>query len=241
MSETLRVDDLTLALRRSERRKTLGITVERDGSLVVSAPTAAPQPDIEAFVRQKQFWIYTKLAEKEILRGSGLPPREFVNGEGFLYLGRSYRLLLVDGDDETPPLQLKQSRFHLRRDALPRAAQHFVDWYRSRGQTWIERRVARWADRLAVEPAAVVVRDLGYRWGSCSADGVLYFHWRAACLPPRFVDYVLVHELAHLHESHHSEEYWRRVARAMPDYAERKRWLAENGRFYALEFREGRG
>ena len=124
----------------------------------------------------------------------------------------------------------------MHRDALPQAAEHFIEWYRSRGQAWLQQRVARLAARLVVEPGEVIVRDLGFRWGSCGKEGDLYFHWRIACLPPRFIDYVVVHELAHLHEAHHNDDYWRRVARAMPDYGERKRWLAENGRLYALEF-----
>jgi predicted metal-dependent hydrolase len=66
----------------------------------------------------------------------------------------------------------------------------------------------------------VTVQDLGYRWGSCGKGGRLYFHWRTILLPPRIVDYVVVHELVHLLEPHHTPEFWQRVERAMPDYAE---------------------
>ena len=95
MTATLTVDDLELAVRWSERRKTLGLTVDRGGELIVSAPPGTALGILEAFVREKRFWLYTKLAEKEALRPT-VTTREFVTGEGFPYLGRRYRLLLVD-------------------------------------------------------------------------------------------------------------------------------------------------
>ena len=89
-------------------------------------------------------------------------------------------------------------------------------------QPWLERRVRGFAPRLDVGVAGVRVLDLGFRWGSCGAGGALNFHWAVILLPPRIVDYVIVHELAHLHERHHTPAFWRRVERAMPDYERRK-------------------
>jgi hypothetical protein len=76
------------------------------------------------------------------------------------------------------------------------------------------------------------VLDLGFRWGSCSPGGALNFHWATLLLPSSVVDYVVVHELVHLHESHHTPEFWRRVERAMPDYERRQKWLAKHGGSY---------
>ena len=82
---------------------------------------------------------------------------------------------------------------------------------------------------MEVDPAGVRVQDLGYRWGSCGKGGWLYFHWKTILLPARIAEYVVVHEMAHLHEPHHTPEFWRRVERAMPDYEVRKIWLSEHG------------
>jgi predicted metal-dependent hydrolase len=65
--------------------------------------------------------------------------------------------------------------------------------------------------------------------GVVRRDWAGQFHWRTILLPPRAIDYVIVHELVHLIEPHHGAEFWRRVERALPDYELRKRWLAENG------------
>jgi len=69
--------------------------------------------------------------------------------------------------------------------------------------------------------------DLGYRWGSCGKGQLLCFHWKTILLPARVAEYVVVHEMAHLHEPHHTPEFWRRVERAMPAFERRKLWLAE--------------
>ena len=228
---TLVVDGLTYELRRSPRRTTIGITVDRDGSLILSAPEDCPTQTIEETARKRQLWVHKKLAEKSLLFRPN-PPKEYVTGEGFYYLDRSYRLLLVDTpehDTAVPALRLRRGRFELRRDERCRAGQYFVKWYVRNGQPWIRRRVDLLADRIGAAPASVNVRALGYRWGSCGTRRNLNIHWRTVCLPPRMVEYVVVHELVHLIEPHHGKDFWRRVERVIPDFDDRKRWLAEIG------------
>lgn len=232
MSQTILIDDLTILIQYSDERKSLGLTLERDGSLVVAAPTGSSLARIEQFARQKQFWIYTKLAEKETLGGPEPRVREFVNGEGFFYLGRSYQLRIVTNSAQSMPLRLWHGRFRLREDAVAQAEKHFTEWYTTHGKPWISSRVDVYAKRVGVQPMAVEVMDLGYRWGSCSPSGKLNFHWRTVCLPSRMIEYVVVHELVHLFEPNHGETFWERVRWAMPDYEERGRWLAQEGAKY---------
>ena len=126
------------------------------------------------------------------------------------------------------PLKLEHGRFKMRRDAVSEGRAHMLRWYHAHAQPWLRRRVERWQGRVGVTPSDVVVQDLGYRWGSCGKGERLYFHWRAILLPPRIVEYVVAHELVHLDEPHHTPEFWSRLERAMPDFPQRKRWLAEN-------------
>ncbi|WP_186023186.1 M48 family metallopeptidase [Burkholderia gladioli] len=220
------VGDLQFIVRRSVRRRTMQITVERTGELVLCAPPDVDDAHLREFVAEKRFWIYTKLAEKDRLKRS-VPRKEFVGGEGFLYLGRSHRLKLVDEQDV--PLKLVNGRFALRRDALAAAREHFIRWYSERAKAWLAVKVAEYQSRMEVAPAGVKVQDLGYRWGSCGKGDWLYFHWKSILLPARIAEYVVVHEIAHLHEPHHTPAFWLRVERAMPDFAQRKAWLAEHG------------
>jgi predicted metal-dependent hydrolase len=154
-------------------------------------------------------------------------PKQYVNGEGFPYLGRNYRLLLVN--DQPVPVKLERGRFKMLRSLAPQGRDHMVRWYQVHAAPWLEDRVERFAARVEVQPSGLEVRDLGYRWGSCGRSEKLYFHWRSILLPPPVVEYIVVHELVHLLEPHHTPGFWLRVERAMPDFARRKQWLAEQG------------
>jgi predicted metal-dependent hydrolase len=224
--ESLTVDDLTFEVRRSPRRRSLEIILDRGGELLIAAPPEAGRDQLEGFVREKRFWLYTKIAEKEA-RHHPFDAKEFVSGEGFPYLGRSYRLLLVEEQDV--PLKLAVGRFRLLRSLALEGREHFVRWYTEHARIWLRQRVKGWASRMGVGPDGIEVRDLGFRWGSCGKAGNVNFHWATILLPPSLVDYVIVHELAHLIEPNHTPEFWRRVARALPEYERRKSWLAEHG------------
>ncbi len=231
MSELLTVGDLSFELRRSDKRKTIGITVERNGSLIVTAPLDCPLDTIKAVAEEKRPWVYIKLAEKEMLSRPARA-KEFITGENFFYLGRSYRLLLFESAEplgKVPPLRLYEGRFMLRKDEVERASLHFTNWYTQHGVAWLERRAELFTDRVGVKQGKVGVLDLGYRWGSCGAGGSLNFHWRTILLPPKIIEYIVVHELVHLLEPHHNQDFWKRLKRAMPDQSARKLWLAENG------------
>lgn len=231
MSNKIIIEDLTFELRRSEKRTTIGITIGRTGELVLSAPSDCPQELVEHVAREKYGWISTRLAQKEMLFRQP-PAKEFIDGEGFYYLGRSYRLRLVEGsvtETETPPLHLHKDRFLLRQDEAGRGEEHFIKWYSTQGQEWLQQRINTFVYLVDARPRGIKVQPLGYRWGSCSHTDILYFHWRTMLLPSPIIDYIIVHELVHLHEHRHNHPFWERVERAMPDYAARKRWLAENG------------
>lgn len=239
MNETITVGELTFTICRSAKRSTVGLTVERDGSLRLHAPLDCPVEQIEQVATAKQLWVHTKLAEKRLL-AQPIVKKLFVTGEGFPFLGRSYRLRLIDlpqsakSKTANSVLRLHQGRFLLWREEQPRARKHFIAWYTLRARSRIIQCTERLVQRLEVTPQAVDVRDLGFRWGSCSQNGKLYFHWRTILLPPRIIEYIVTHELIHIHEPHHDRAFWQRVERALPDYNVRKQWLAERGGSFGL-------
>ncbi|WP_319531964.1 SprT family zinc-dependent metalloprotease [uncultured Cohaesibacter sp.] len=220
------VDDLVFAVQRSDRRKTIQITVERTGDLSVTAPTQVADQDLVDFIEEKLLWIHTKIQEKARLQ-QRTPVKEFVEGEGFLYLGKSYRLKLVER--QLVDLSLKNGRFCLRKPSVNRGRDIFVSWYIRRAQQWFEKQVSENASRMSVKIKEVKVQDLGYRWGSYGSDGRILFHWKAILLPPRIAQYVVIHELAHAHHPDHSADFWIKVEQHLPDWRWRKAWLAENG------------
>lgn len=222
----MRVGDLHFQVRESANRVTVGITVDRDGSLYLHAPSGIAPDALAAWARTKRMWVYRKLAEKDLLL-SVRPHKEFVTGEGFHYLGRSHRLLLADTDT----VRMDRGRLLLPHGHTRPgdAATALIGWYRTRGRHWLPERLTPWTRRMAVTPTGLEVRDLGYRWGSLSATGRLNIHWATLQLPPTLIDYVLVHELAHIAHKHHTPAFWATVERAMPDYDHRKDQLVTAG------------
>jgi predicted metal-dependent hydrolase len=213
--ESLAVDDLVFAVGWSRRRRTIGISVAREGELRVLAPVGAPARKLESAVRAKLPWVRRKLDELEAL-GPRPPRPRFVDGERLPYLGRTYRLVLVDaGELPGAPLALRRGRFELARGLDGEARAAVVRWYTERARARLGARVAHYAPLVGATPAGVVVRDLGTRrWGVCDArTRVVTFHWELVLQPPEIADYVVVHELAHLLVAGHGPQFWRYVER----------------------------
>lgn len=227
--DTIDVGDLHFSVAPPTGRKALEIVVDRDASLVLKAPDNASPADAERFVASKRSWIYRKLAEKDALIG---PPitKQFVDGEGFAYLGRSFRLTL---DASVDTVRLDRGRFVMSPASAVAGSAAMRQWYVRTGTPWLRRRVAPWAARMGFRDVEVVVSDLGYRWGSARPlhdDDRINIHWVTLQLPPSLIDYVLVHELAHLTQPNHTPDYWALVARAMPGYEAQKTALSSIGK-----------
>ena len=223
------VGDLQLVIAPPIDRKTIEIVVERDASLILKAPPAVTIEQATQFVTTKRPWVYRKLAEKDALIG---PPvaKQFVEGEGFAYLGRSYRLTLTP---HTPDVRLNRGRFHLGVAKADQGADAMRRWYTKVGSKWLQRRIRPWAARLGEPTVTVKVRDLGYRWGSARPTKNpqhINIHWATLQLPPTLIDYILVHELAHLHETNHTPQFWTIVERLIPGYQTQKTTLAAVGK-----------
>lgn len=227
LPERWEVDGLTFAVVPRPGRSTLEITVERDASLSLKVPQQATQTQVEAFVAAKRGWIFRKLAEKDALFHPAVV-KQLISGEGFSYLGRSHRLLIVDDLDVA--IKLGRGRLCARRAELARDGVAVIRrWYQSTGALWLARRVGPWTGRMGVGDVTVEVAGLGYRWGSVGQAGRVNVHWATLQLPPALIDYVLVHELAHLEETNHTPRFWQLVGQALPDFEQRKDALARRG------------
>jgi predicted metal-dependent hydrolase len=225
----LTIADLDFAVRQSEHRRTVGITVDRDGSLLLHAPSGIQADALAAWAWSKRGWVFRKLAEKHLLLPAS-PDKEFVSGEGFDYLGRHYRLQLTD---DLPGTDVKLERGRLRMPRVTadegRGRTAVIRWYRHRAVAWLPRRIGSWAERMGLHPGVLDVRDLGYRWGSLGKDNRLNIHWAAIQLPVSLIDYIIVHELAHVGQPSHTPAFWDTVQRALPDSDQRRRRLATTG------------
>ncbi|MBK1686845.1 M48 family metallopeptidase [Rubrivivax gelatinosus] len=226
-----KVKDIEYRLLPGTARQTTDIVIERDGCVTVRPPARMTPEQVDETVLSRRHWIYRNLAEWRDLNATRVL-REWVNGESFLYLGSAYRLLLVMEQDA--PLKLKDGRFCLLRSVVEQggktAAQDaFRDFYVARGLARLALRVEHFAPRVGVQPGPLQVKDLGYRWASSLPGGGLHFHWKCLMAPPKITDYIVVHELCHMHHRDHTDLFWNEVDKVMPDYRERKAWLRQRG------------
>jgi predicted metal-dependent hydrolase len=187
------IGGLDFAVRESEARRTVGITADRDGSLVLHAPAGSDPGKLAAWAWSKRGWVLRKLAEKHLLLPAS-PAKDFVTGEGFDYLGRHYRLQLTD-DPAGTDVKLERGRLRMPRTTADagEGKAGMVRWYRRCALAWLPPRISPWAQRMGLQPGGVDVRDLGYRWGSLSKDNHLNIHWAAMQLPVSLLDCVIVH------------------------------------------------
>lgn len=228
-TSTLELDGMTVPVEVGGNSRRAKLTIDRDGSLRLRAAADVEPLELEQFLASKRDWIYRKLAEKEALHHEPVT-KELVDGEGFLYLGRSYRLRIVRPEEGTDSsVRLQRGRLVLPQDRLHDGYRAITDWYERCGHAWLRPHVKDWAARLRVDPGHLEVADLGHKWGAATAGGRVRIHWATMQLRPPLVDYVLAHELAHLREPHHGPAFWQLLARVMPDYDDRKTELARTG------------
>ncbi|MDN5849191.1 MAG: M48 family metallopeptidase [Nitrococcus sp.] len=219
--------ELTYEIKRSAARKKVTITVERDRSVIVHAPANVSEEKLHQIVESRRLWIFEKLHHEQKYQPLPHPPgKELVSGESASYLGRAYRIELVDDDD--PRIRFA-NRFFIPRSHVGRQRQVLRQWYIDRAREKILPRARSHAKSLSVEFQQARIVDNRYRWGSCTAKDNVYFNWRLIKAPMFVIDYVVIHELAHLIEANHTPRFWSIVSAQTANMERARKWLRENG------------
>ncbi|MHB9029805.1 MAG: M48 family metallopeptidase [Candidatus Latescibacterota bacterium] len=228
--------DFPYTIVRSPRRKTIGITVSPDNTVTVRIPQRVDERFARKILEDKADWVRLKLAQnlnrKEMHR-----PKEYRDGEEFLYLGEKYLLEKITG---RKGVNLRDGRLcvgvpsGLNGNGRKTVAAHIHGWYRDQALDYLAERVLFFRDRLKVYPKTMRLKKLKSRWGSCSSRGNLNFNWLIIMAPPAVVDYVVVHELCHCLQQNHSPRFWALVESILPDYRDRRTWLRVNSGLFVV-------
>ena len=213
------------------RRHTIGFSVGVDG-LSVSAPTWAPLRDVEVALREKAGWIVRKLAEMRE-RGARLEAAriEWADGAVLPFFGQPLQVVLAPqhpygrGAVELQPAQASDGTARLlvglAHGAEPTRLRDLVQtWLMREARTNFTARLDRFAPQLGVQWRSLRLSSASTRWGSASADGSIRLNWRLVHMRQPIIDYVVVHELAHLRVMNHSPQFWGTVGAVMPNYAD---------------------
>ncbi len=225
--------DINYSVKRSPKRTKVTITVERDRKVVVHAPHRASDEAIARIVEAKRQWIYEKTRHSQKYTNRPHPPgKELVSGESALYLGRSYRIEIVD--KETEGIRLDQ-RFLIPASAGRDKEGVMREWYMAQAKERILPRVVKRAQELGVSFGRARIVDSRYRWGSCTVRNNINLNWRLIKAPMFVIDYVIVHELAHLLEPNHTPRFWNIVKTQVPNVDRARGWLMEHGQILEEE------
>jgi hypothetical protein len=223
------------------KRRTIGLSVGTEG-LSVRAPRWSTLGDVEAVLQEKAGWVLDKLAEaRERAERQASSRIRWADGAELPLLGEPVRLALDPAHGFSGRGGAFDAAARVLRVGLPRHASEAQ--IRDAAQAWLMRhartvftqRLDHFAPRLGVQWTRLSLSNADTRWGSASADGRIRLNWRLIHLSMDAIDYVVVHELSHLHHMDHSPRFWDVVASVMPDHAERRRALKDA----ALPFTEG--
>jgi predicted metal-dependent hydrolase len=187
----------------------------------VRSPLRLSLEKIHFFILKHQTWIEKKQAV--VQKNSYLiRPKQFVNGEEFLYLGKVFQLEIVDG---LKTIKIEANTIKFPQKFLPKAEQHLVKWYKLMAKEIITDRVEIYAEQMGLRFKAIRISSAKTRWGSCSGVNSLSFTWRLMRTPLEVIDYVVIHELAHIKIKNHSKYFWSYVKQILPNYQDYKKQL----------------
>jgi predicted metal-dependent hydrolase len=199
------------------------IDVDIHGVTVV-VPESEEVPPAE-LLKENAAWVTEKTRQYDAYREE-IPERHFEKGAVFPYLGEDHEIVIEKRSSssiETGKFRL--AKHHVEEKSIKRALETL---YRRKAGETFEERADHFAAEMSVEYEQMEIRRQRTRWGSCSTTGTLGLNWRLMMAPMEIIDYIVIHELAHLRVSDHTDSFWNLVAEYDPDYEDHARWLEEN-------------
>lgn len=210
-------------LKRSSKRRSIGLRID-DKGLTVSMPLRASEKWLHSVLQDKASWVVDKLTGWEA-RKIAIP--QWLDGQQIRLLGEPVTLCVVRHlFASSVQLSDKKLCVYLAEHEPDSAIEAQVTrWYQQQAEAFFQQRVAHFAEAMQVAPRQIKLSSARTQWGSCTTRGTVRLNWHLIKLSPRLIDYVVVHELAHLREMNHSAAFWRVVEAACPDYLQRRKEL----------------
>lgn len=211
--------------RSARRKRSVAINVEADGSIHVLAPMRTSQKWIESFVAERTKWISIRRAEIKLQHDA--TDTALTDGSMVSFLGQQHRLYLNQEikNDQTIPLTV-----HTPLDSPDH--NHEVElalrlWYKKQARTYFPERAEIWSQKMDLQPTRITVTSPNRQWGSCSHDNIIRLNWRLIVMPPKVIDYVIIHEIAHIKHKNHGKWFWGLVAKHEPDHKQLRATLRQ--------------
>ncbi len=226
---TLAGQPINYQLKRT-RRRSIGLRID-DRGLVVNIPMRASEKWLHSVLQDKAHWVIDKLSkwQTENRPVATAQTAKLYDGQTIPFMGETLTVRLVNSLFDTPPQRLGTELWvyvigivthdlNTERVNNTRAEVALDEWYKANAENIFKERVALYAAPMNVVPRSIKLSAARTQWGSCTALGALRFNWQLIKMPLPLIDYVVVHELAHLIQMNHSQAFWREVEKICPDY-----------------------
>ena len=224
----LKEKQIEYVLRRSNQRRTIGLTVNHNG-LTVASPWYVPFTEVLKFIEKSQDWIFGKLDKWQA--PLHLIKSQWQDGKTLYYLDKPIQLKI-----ETVILGqgafLSENKLQVFTADLSSVPVLVQQWYREQAYPYFLQRLALISESLTRKPTKLSLSNAKNLWGCCNSKGEIRLNWRLIQASPEVIDYVIAHELAHLKHMNHSALFWSEVEVLCPDYKERRRELTEKDLLY---------
>ncbi len=220
---------------RSARRRSIAISVDAHAAICVAAPTYVNEKEVRGFILEKASWIQSRVEEARKKR-SKIDERKFEDGHAFLFLGKKYKISIETVDVFRSRFSFDGFKFVVQLSKAFNAKERqqvvkekLIKWYRKQGEEILGGRIFHYARAMGEEPNKIMVKTQKRIWGCCDyGQKSIHLNWQVIMAPLPVIDYVVVHELAHLKHPNHGVRFWKKVEKFMPRFKEYKKWLRDH-------------
>lgn len=210
-------------------RRSLSLTIDKNGELIVKAPKRMDIDDILKFIKQKENWISTKQNQ---VKNELAKNKKILEYDVFLFCGKQYKRVYVSKQKD---IILDENIFSIPANLTKEKEFKLIKkWYIDMTKDILALRVNYFADLMQLNYLGVGIDNCKTRWGSCSKSGILKFNLRLSMLPHKVIDYIVIHELSHLVEFNHSKQFYEIIGSIMPDWQVQRKKLKEYGYLLGL-------
>ncbi|MEJ5257321.1 MAG: SprT family zinc-dependent metalloprotease [Fervidobacterium sp.] len=200
----------------------ISIYVDYDGTVKISVPKSMTENELQSFLRRREPDI------RRLIERFSAQKSVFTSKNAILYFGEERKIII--NSDSTVPLRYVDGTFFLNSRYVDDANKLAIWWLRKQAEEYLPKKVNEISKIMGVTYKKVTVKDTKTRWGSCSTKGTISLNWRLIMAPIGVVEYVIVHELAHIVHPNHKQEFWKFVGKFVPNHKFLRNWLKKNGR-----------
>lgn len=238
MKEITQIGKHRVEIWRRPYQRSMNLRVRRDGLVRVTCGRGIPKLHVQRFVEESERFIELRMSEIHRLREK-FPEKKFLTGEELILLGARHQLTVVWTWASKIKIKLLGSQLEMMaplQTTVEIRQKAFNFFCRKQAREHLQTRVRHFAEVMQLFPKTVTIRGQRTRWGSCSSEGGVSLNWKLIAAPPDVIDYVIVHELAHIRHLNHSADFWHLVAKFHPNWKQARLWLKDHECAIATQF-----